>query len=82
MVMTADMVIDRDPGTGAIYCAFGSAPVARTRHLSDLVLVDVDAQDEVVGIEFAGDVDHLPDEHWRAVLDALPDQAGQLTTLR
>jgi uncharacterized protein YuzE len=82
MVMVADMVVERDPETGAVYCAFGTAPVARTRHLSDLVLVDVDNLGDVIGVEFAGDPRRLTDDDWRAVLEAVPQRAVQLTTLR
>lgn len=49
-----DALAETDIETGATYVRLSSAPVASTRHVADLVMVDLDSQGEPVGVEFAG----------------------------
>ena len=46
------MRVDFDPEVQAWYLTLSDAPVARTVHVSDEVVVDVDASGAVVGVEF------------------------------
>ncbi|MBV9299954.1 MAG: DUF2283 domain-containing protein [Verrucomicrobia bacterium] len=46
-----------DSGADVLYVLFSGAPVVRTIELLEdwpLILVDVDAEDKVIGIEYAG----------------------------
>jgi uncharacterized protein YuzE len=47
------MIIEQDVEAGAVYFALTDAPVARTVHVSDLIMVDVDENNHPVGVEFA-----------------------------
>jgi uncharacterized protein YuzE len=49
------MIVDvtRDDETGATYYRLSRSPVARTANPSDLVMVDLDADGDVIGVEFA-----------------------------
>ncbi len=46
------MRVDFDPEVQGWYLTLSDAPVARTVHISDEVMVDVDASGAVVGVEF------------------------------
>lgn len=46
------MRVDFDPEVQAWYLTLSDAPVAKTVHVSDEVVVDVDASGAVVGVEF------------------------------
>lgn len=82
MVMPTHMAIETDSVTGATYCALADAPVATTHHVSALVLIDLDPTGDVVGVEFAAGLAAVPDEEWRALLDAVPSHAADFRTLR
>lgn len=47
------VLVEQDPETGASYIALSEEPVTSTVEVTDMVMVDLDAGDEVVGIEFA-----------------------------
>jgi hypothetical protein len=67
------MFAETDPQTGATYVELSEAPVARTLHVSDVVMVDVDETGTPVGIEFAvlpPDVDRAD---WYALADLVPE---------
>ena len=46
------MRVDFDPEVQAWYLTLSDAPVAKTVHVSDEVVVDLDASGAVVGVEF------------------------------
>ncbi len=46
------MRVDFDPEVQAWYLTLSDAAIAGTVHVSDEVAVDVDASDDVVGVEF------------------------------
>ncbi len=46
------MRVDFDPEVQAWYLTLSDAPVAKTVHVSDEVVVDVDASGAIVGVEF------------------------------
>ncbi len=46
------MRVDFDPEVQAWYLTLSDAPVAKTVHVSDEVVVDVDTSGAVVGVEF------------------------------
>jgi uncharacterized protein YuzE len=45
------MRIEYDPKAGLMYIRFNSRPVAKNRIVADDVVVDLDAQDHLIGIE-------------------------------
>jgi len=47
------MLVTYDVEAGATYLELGDAEVARTVSVSDLVMVDLDAREEAIGVEFA-----------------------------
>jgi uncharacterized protein YuzE len=47
------MLVTYDAEAGATYLELADAEVARTVSVSDLVMVDLDARDEAIGVEFA-----------------------------
>lgn len=47
------MLVTYDVEAGATYLELTDAEVARTVSVSDLVMVDLDARDEAIGVEFA-----------------------------
>jgi uncharacterized protein YuzE len=46
------MMISVDTDACATYITLTDAPIARTEDVTDLVMVDLDAQDHPVGVEF------------------------------
>ncbi len=46
------MRVDFDPEVQAWYLTLSDAPVAKTVHVSDEVVVDIEASGAVVGVEF------------------------------
>jgi len=63
------MLIERDTDTGACYFGLSDAEVARTVHVDDLVMVDVDIHGDPVGVEFAAAPD---DEDFERVYERFP----------
>ena len=59
-----------DPEVRAWYLTLADAPVSRTVHISDEVLVDLDEGDRVVGVEFL----LAPTDLEPVVLDGLLNQ--------
>ena len=47
------MLVTYDAEAGATYLELADAEVARTVSVSDLVMVDIDAHEEAIGVEFA-----------------------------
>jgi uncharacterized protein YuzE len=50
---TLPCLLTYDAGVGATYLKLADAVVARTVSVSDLVMIDLDARDEAIGVEFA-----------------------------
>lgn len=85
-----NMDTDHDPISGATYRTLTTEPVARTIHVSDVIMVDVDEHGRPVGVEYGvdpsvltlGDVTSLL-EAFPNLRDALPETtATQATGLR
>lgn len=79
--MPTDVLVEREPTTGATYCYFSGVPVAATHHVSDLVLVDLDSRGHVIGVEFAGGLDGVSDEEWELIAALAPSEAATLRAL-
>lgn len=79
--MPTDVLVEREPTTGATYCYFSRAPVAATHHVSDLVLVDLDARGQVIGVEFVGGIALVSDEEWGLLAQMAPSEAAALRNL-
>lgn len=71
------MMVHYDPEAGATYVELTGADVARTVNVGDLVSVDVDANGEPVGIDFAV----LPSKITDSMLFAIADHFPSLKTL-
>lgn len=71
-------MIERDEVTGASYYRLADLPVARSVHVSDLVVVDVDKADQPVGVEVAVDPKRLPAKELEELLRRFPRLAGRL----
>lgn len=68
-----------DPETGASYFRLTDAEIMGTRHVSDLIMVDLDKTGEPVGVEFAGS--SLPSAPgWKLLFEAFPSLAAPLST--
>jgi uncharacterized protein YuzE len=55
--MTDYPKVKRDTSTGALYATLRKGQHARTIEVTDSVMVDVDAEDHVLGIEMLSDTD-------------------------
>lgn len=71
------MVIRYDTTVGAFYLKLSDQPVARTVHISDDVVVDLDAKGTARGIELLIGPSHLTSEE-RAALVALCPAADEM----
>jgi uncharacterized protein YuzE len=67
------MFAEADMKTGAIYVLLSEASVARTLHVSDVIMVDVDEDDTPVGIEFAVPVASVDQHDWHALAEVVPE---------
>jgi hypothetical protein len=66
-------LLERDTVTGASHVVFDpNAEIARTKSVSDLIMVDIDEAGVPIGVEVAMDYRRLNDEHWRLVINAFP----------
>lgn len=72
------MVVTYDAEAGATYIQVAEGAVARTVSVSDLVMVDVDAREEPVGVEFVVPLAHVT----AGMLEAVEDRYPQLARLR
>jgi uncharacterized protein YuzE len=72
------MLVTYDAEAGATYLKLADAAVARTVSVSDLVMVDLDARDEAIGVEFAV----LPSKITAVMLDGLAERFPDLKGLR
>jgi uncharacterized protein YuzE len=72
------MLVTYDAEAGATYLEFADAAVARTVSVSDLVMVDLDARDEAIGVEFAV----LPSKITADMLGRLAERFPHLKGLR
>ncbi len=48
---TMPVEVTHDPEAAAFYVRLATAPVARTAHENECVLIDLDAEDRAIGIE-------------------------------
>ncbi len=60
------------------YLELNTSPVARTVHLADSVMVDMDEVGEPVGAEFLWAQDAIPLEALTLVVERFPSLRGQL----
>jgi hypothetical protein len=67
------MFAETDMNTGATYVLLVETPVARTLHVSDVVMVDVNEYDKPVGIEFAVPAASVDQHDWQALADVVPE---------
>lgn len=67
------MIIEQDVDAGTAYFALSDAPVARTVHISDLVMVDVDDSGHPVGVEFATVPQKLTWDQFAPLFNAYPE---------
>lgn len=72
------MLVQFDTEVGATYLQVSEAEVARTVHLRDLVMVDVDTQDKPVGVEFAVAPEKVTDLMVEAVAKRFPELEWEL----
>ena len=72
------MLVTYDTEVGATYLKLADAVVARTVSVSDLVMVDLGARDEEIGVEFAV----LPSKITVVMLDRLAERFPHLKSLR
>jgi len=63
---------ERDETTGATYYQVNNSPVVRTVSISDLIMVDVDENDDPVGLEFAMDPSLANYRELAALVDRFP----------
>ena len=69
-------MFEQDDHSGASYLRISQAPVVRTVHVGDMILVDVDESGEPVGIEFAMGASHLTPDEAAALIQAFPQAEG------
>lgn len=67
-----------DAAADACYLEVNERPVARTVHLADSVMVDVDEVGEPVGVELLWARDAIPVEALTLVVERFPSLAVQL----
>ncbi|HEY5202877.1 MAG TPA: DUF2283 domain-containing protein [Acidothermaceae bacterium] len=68
-----NMDTDHDPISGATYRTLTSEPVARTIHVSDVIMVDVDEHGRPVGVEYGVDPSVLTVGEVASLLEAFPN---------
>lgn len=73
-----NMRTDSDPATGATYLRLRDAPVARTVHVTDLILVDVDHAGVPVGVEYAVAPGRLSSDELASLLGSFPELRDKL----
>ena len=67
------LVLETDPDTGAEYVQLAKGRVARTVSTSDLVMVDLDRDGTVRGVEFAAGRASLLHDDWVALYSLAPE---------
>lgn len=65
------VLVESDPTTGASYFLLSDAPVARTVHISDLLMVDVDAAGDPVGVDVASP--NIQWDKWLRLYETFPE---------
>lgn len=80
--METSMDIERDEATGASYYRLSGAPVVRTVHVTELVMVDLDDQGRPVGVEVATNPERLDPRDVKELIRAFPELVGQLPLTR
>lgn len=78
MSSVVGMKVQYDAEVEACYLEVSARPVARTVHLDDGVMVDVDDAGEPVGVEFLWGRDHVPVEALTLVVERFPSLGAQL----
>ena len=73
-----NMDTDHDPISGATYRRLTTAAVARTIHVTDVIMVDVDEHGEPVGLEYAVAPSRLTLGDVTSLLRAFPHLRGAL----
>lgn len=66
------MKYNLDKTTGVCYFTLTDAPVARTHSVTNLIMVDLDANNDPIGIEFAMNFNQVSEEDWIALSQAYP----------
>lgn len=67
-----DVLVETDLSTGASYFVLSDEPVAATVHISDLVMVDVDADGAPVAVDVAAPVARVSWETWLRLYERFP----------
>ena len=68
-----NVLVSYDPQARATYLKLTEASVARTVSFGDLVMVDVDAEDHPVGVEFLTLPERVPGLLTGAIFDRFPE---------
>ncbi|MGH9039575.1 MAG: DUF4258 domain-containing protein [Acidimicrobiia bacterium] len=76
------MLIQYDTEVGAYYAQLGTGEVARTVHVSDQVMVDVEADGQVHGIELLCPPGHLGDTERTELITRFPAAEQALSELQ
>ena len=76
------VLVETDTETGATYFTLRDAPVVRTIHVRDLVMVDVGEDGAPVGVEFALPYKSVTEDDLTALFDAFPTLKEVLRTPR
>jgi uncharacterized protein YuzE len=66
------MKYNLDETTSVCYFTLTDAPVVRTHSVTDLIMVDSDANNDPIGVEFAIDFDQVSETDWMALSRAYP----------
>lgn len=78
MSNVVNVKVQYDAEAEACYLEVSTNPVARTVHLDDAVMVDVDDAGEPVGVEFLWARDEIPGEALTMVVERFPALGVQL----
>lgn len=65
------LLFEADPATGALYWTLSTAPVARTLHVDDFAMVDLDEHGDPVGLEIPSGEQPTHDQ-WVILFNAAP----------
>jgi uncharacterized protein YuzE len=74
--------VDFDPEVRAWYLTLSDAPVSKTVHISDEVAVDVDGQDDPIGVEFLLAPAELSSEVRKTLFERFPAVRSALSDLQ
>lgn len=73
------MIVSYDPEAGATYVSYkDDVRVARTETISDLVMVDLDRDHDVVGVEFVVPLHSITQQMLRQLADYRPEPFKRL----